>query len=414
MFFPLNPVSFPENPTNSILPFSYREGLSYLNRLERLAKYINKVVVPYVNDSYTQLSGDIEDEINGLIVAVNAAIQSVINSSVEVQDPIVADIIANAESLTHTALVNLFGDDAVAEYVNNNLSPTRTALDALYGTGAMVSKIEDEDNPIRGALNDLFGDDAIAALMSNPTATKTAVDNLINALSNGKYIVHRVWNGVSYPARIAGAVNAFIGPDDPGLAMSENDFWARDDYVTLAQIASELANPASPVAVSAFANAVPDSIFLTAEDFAPIDSRPATKSNYDPTGTAISAPAWFFDNGVQRYVGTIFQVPKGWNSAYLELLFAHNSAAAVAGNISFYARMGSVDVGSNIGTVPAGETVAVNAAAQKVIQKTTHMLAAPAAVSASRLMKITIARNGNTDTFAYPTGLIGVLVKRAS
>lgn len=98
----------PYGPTPNITPFTYRDGQTYLQILEGLRVYINRTVVPFVNSNLDEFGQIFVDEVNRLIDAVNAAIDLVINDSIELQDPVMAGIIADIDSATRILLDSLY------------------------------------------------------------------------------------------------------------------------------------------------------------------------------------------------------------------------------------------------------------------------------------------------------------------
>lgn len=164
--------------TPNITPFTYRDGLTYLQRMERLVKYINRVVVPFVNENYQGLADAFTTEVNRMIETVNdalaaqdeevdtklleakayvdAAVDSIINASVEIQDPLVAQMINDPESETRAAL------DALLVPIQNELSTisaiindgrlSQTALDAAYATKSELGVVDDKADSNTAAL----------------------------------------------------------------------------------------------------------------------------------------------------------------------------------------------------------------------------------------------------------------------
>lgn len=144
------PVPVRTRATPNITPFTYRDGLSYLQVLEELRKWLRDVLVPefggiveYVDDQIADMLAVVdqaiadneqwtEQQIDDLTAYVDDAVQQIINSSIEVQDPVVAGLVRDADSETRKAL-----DSANAEDIENG-GDTRDILDELYGVGFEV------------------------------------------------------------------------------------------------------------------------------------------------------------------------------------------------------------------------------------------------------------------------------------
>lgn len=138
----------PYQPFQNITPFTYRDGLTYLEVLEGLRCYVNETLVTFINDNLTELGDDFVTEVNALIntvntslgaqtdsnnaaltsltnfvntsiaddhtwtteqiatmqAAVDSAVNEVINSSIVVEDPVAAGIINDPTSQTRAAL----------------------------------------------------------------------------------------------------------------------------------------------------------------------------------------------------------------------------------------------------------------------------------------------------------------------
>lgn len=138
-------------PTTNITPLTYRDGVTYLEKLERLSRFIKHELMPWFNDNLesfteefkeivnelvdqvnTALEGqanDVSDALEALEARVNAAIADIINNSIELQDTVMAGILANDDSETRAAL-----DLAISEDIEAG-GATRATLDELYGMG---------------------------------------------------------------------------------------------------------------------------------------------------------------------------------------------------------------------------------------------------------------------------------------
>lgn len=191
----------PYTPVPNVTPFTYRDGLTYLQRMERIVRYMNKTLAPWMVEEVTELGDAFDTAVNTLIEQINAAIDAIINDSIEVQDVVVAGIVNQVDSLTRVALNaiygdagqaaliddddslvrvalnSLYGDTAQAAIINNVSSATRIALNALYGDSAIADIVADEDSDLRAALELVLGDGAVADYIADADSdTKAALD----------------------------------------------------------------------------------------------------------------------------------------------------------------------------------------------------------------------------------------------
>lgn len=110
-------------PTSSVQPFTYKDGMSYLQILERLRGYIAKTLVPWLENEINNFEDSVEDNIALLTNYVNESVNKIINNSVELQDAVAASLITS-ESLTKDALD--------ARYANvGRVSDIETGIEAL-------------------------------------------------------------------------------------------------------------------------------------------------------------------------------------------------------------------------------------------------------------------------------------------
>lgn len=130
-----NPSSIPPytwgySQYSNITPFTYRDGLTFLEVFELFRKYLNDTLIPFINDNFSQFDDEFTADMNALINAVNTAlanqtadvdkkiadltkyvndsIAAIINNSITVQDPVMAGIINNPTSQSRVALNNIY------------------------------------------------------------------------------------------------------------------------------------------------------------------------------------------------------------------------------------------------------------------------------------------------------------------
>jgi lysophospholipase L1-like esterase len=152
----------PYGPTPNITPFTYRDGYTYLQILEGLRKYVNDTLIPFINDNVGGLVDQVTEEINRMIETVNAALEaqddsvdqkiaelvayvdaaiaSIINNSVTVQDPVVAALVNNPASATSVAL-NAHYTDISYEAVIDTGRLSDATLDAEYAPKSLETVV---------------------------------------------------------------------------------------------------------------------------------------------------------------------------------------------------------------------------------------------------------------------------------
>lgn len=210
----------PYSPLPNLTPFTQRDALTYNEVLEGLRRYINEVIVPFVNENVTELGNEFTEEVNKLITDVNTALAEqtedvdakilaletyvneqvalIIEDSVDVQDPVVAALVANVASATRIAMNAVFApistisatNATVATYISD-AGATQTAADARY---APVSNISATNATVAGyvsgagatqtagdarwaPVSTVSGTNAtVAGYVSGAGATQTALD----------------------------------------------------------------------------------------------------------------------------------------------------------------------------------------------------------------------------------------------
>jgi len=127
---PLGEYIAPFNPVSNITPFTYRDGLSYLDILEGLRVYVNETLVDFVNTNFGKLGDDFESQVNllftqvetqlteqgtavtgqvdSLTTFVNDSIADIINSTIAVTDPVVKALFDDVSSETFKFLDGKF------------------------------------------------------------------------------------------------------------------------------------------------------------------------------------------------------------------------------------------------------------------------------------------------------------------
>ncbi len=187
----LPPYVPPFKPVPQVTPFTYRDGVTMLKKLDGIVRYINKELVPFVNENYSELAQAFQDQVNILIAQVNAAleaqtedvdqkiadltqfvndaVQSIIDDSIQVQDPVVAALFTNP-SQTRTA--------ADARYA------LKSAFDALVTTVDGKASQSDLDalEAVVTTLDAEVADKADQSALDTTNANVAALDTRVDAL----------------------------------------------------------------------------------------------------------------------------------------------------------------------------------------------------------------------------------------
>lgn len=71
----ISPITFPRVPVNNITPFTYRDGWTFLELIEKFREYINSGLVPQVNEAIESLIENYSDALNELIAQGNLKLE---------------------------------------------------------------------------------------------------------------------------------------------------------------------------------------------------------------------------------------------------------------------------------------------------------------------------------------------------
>lgn len=149
LFDPILIDGFPRGnrPYNNVQPFTYRDGLSYLEVLESLRAYIRDVLVPHLNKEGADIVAELDKEIAALVAVVNSSLveqAELVTSELEEQNAAVAVKILELTTYVDTEVAKIIGesvstsDPLMAQIFDNASSASRVKLDALYGVKAVV------------------------------------------------------------------------------------------------------------------------------------------------------------------------------------------------------------------------------------------------------------------------------------
>lgn len=188
---PLGSYIAPFMPISNITPFTYRDGMTYLEVLECLREYLNDTLVAYINTNMNDLGEEFTTQVNALITTINAqlaaqdtnvadqltaqnaavqtAIDTVINSTIAVSDPVVLGIVNNLATNTRKYLDTVYVKTVAGKGMDVNGNVAIVKADVGLGN---VDNTSDVDKPIStavqtalGAKIDKFSDPNVDALV---------------------------------------------------------------------------------------------------------------------------------------------------------------------------------------------------------------------------------------------------------
>ena len=183
------PYTPPFYPIATVTPFTYKDGLTYLEVLEGLRHYVNTDLTGWVNDNFGELAASFVTEVNRMIDEVTAITEGIEQGVVS--DSAVAALVNNVASLTRVALDELYANLA-AEPTDEQIAAivvagdTKAALDAAYAgqelTNSEVAAYVTGAGATKTALDSAYAgqeltNSEVAAYVTGAGATKTALDS---------------------------------------------------------------------------------------------------------------------------------------------------------------------------------------------------------------------------------------------
>lgn len=230
-------------PVSSVTPFTYRDGDTFLTILEGLRRYINKTIVPFINDNFESLGDQFAVEVNKVIDEVNtqlagqkeyldttvadvlakvdAAVQTIITNSIEANDPMVAQMFTNPDSQTRAAADPLYAPAALTGTVSSlgdTVANQASVLGTLTDTN-LATRVGDPANPLGLAVISLLDPNVADLLPTDATSLTsqaltdfltTRVSDLTRAGKNSQFLAGLP----NFKAKIA-ALNAGTATADP-------------------------------------------------------------------------------------------------------------------------------------------------------------------------------------------------------
>jgi hypothetical protein len=169
--------SAPFKPVPNVTPFTLRDGTTMLKKLDGLEKYIMRVLIPWINENFSDLADAFETQVNYLLTQVNEAIatehafvvesigdlegqsveealdaltlyinnavESIINSTIEVTDPVIHAILTDTDTDSYADVVDIVNDNAIAK---------KTIWINVMDHGAIGDGVADDTDAIEAAM----------------------------------------------------------------------------------------------------------------------------------------------------------------------------------------------------------------------------------------------------------------------
>ncbi len=217
---------------------------------------------------------------------------------------------------------------------------------------------------------------------------------------NDSFLNYLLWNGTAYPPRVAGAVNVFIGPEDPGLLMSGADIWTNPDSATMGEVVAAMRNPASPLYAATKAVLPAEGIALQ------VHQGPNAIGTFGPGApNVVRAPE--LAKGGTSSVQITGRIPAGWKSANYRFAWLHNVTGSGARlNIS-WSLMGATGITNSNSQTATYSTAAMNL-------RTMSFDSIPVAGGQMFTGSIVRLSDSSGDDIAGPIGVVGAWLERIS
>jgi hypothetical protein len=183
---PIETLAVPSGIVTNITPFTYRDGATYLEILEGLRKYINQVIVPFVNESILGLEASWDadkDEIAQILADAKIYIDAKI---IEATEAATAAEAAAERAEAAASDIPEMQDAAITAIFNDLASQFRIAIEAEFIDQAELQPVIDAlglkvDKTVFDA--EVAAHDAdIAAIQSTHNTEKTRVNSEIARL----------------------------------------------------------------------------------------------------------------------------------------------------------------------------------------------------------------------------------------
>lgn len=385
---------------SNITPFSYENGMTHWELIEKLRKYVTDVIYPAIagGENGGGIPGEItriDAELGSLanrisdndtdIAELFADVQGIIDNSVVAQDPVVADIISNVGSLTRDALSSWVDEQGRLGINGANLDDLNEVTDSGWyrTTGSTLNK---------------------------PVADSSAM--VVQALRWGSDSVVQVAYGINR---------------DSAMRMwrrthTSSGGWANwEEVPTQSSIISGITNPDSEIYSAIDEVHAVNSMFVTAGMFGQTDGNRSPEGLlYSHIGQNTNLPggasAWIMPEGVNSAISVAVEIPSGWHTMDARILWSHRNQTPGSTSPRFNVFTNLLDEGADLFETDGASVLnATFTPAPRVV----GMVDIPANVTMNgegHVRNIVLARMGAAEQDAFAAGVyvFGIRLVRTS
>lgn len=143
MTIPILPPFIPVGGTYpTVQPFTFRDGYSYVQKFDRLVKYVNTTIVPWVETNYNELAEAFATQVAIMVAAFEAAVADISDQVAQAEAAAAAAQVSADLAAMYAGETEAFQDAAITAIFNDLVSDFRTTLDATYAVKADLTEIE--------------------------------------------------------------------------------------------------------------------------------------------------------------------------------------------------------------------------------------------------------------------------------
>lgn len=126
----------------TVQPFTFRDGYSYVQKFDRLVKYINTTIVPWVETNYAELAEAFATQVAIMVAAFEAATANIEDQVAQAEAAAAAAQVAADLAAMYAGETQELQDDAITAIFNSLTSDFRIALDGEYAAKDDLDAVE--------------------------------------------------------------------------------------------------------------------------------------------------------------------------------------------------------------------------------------------------------------------------------